>query len=510
MIKDLSKYITTLFQPDGPALVRAEGEFKVPQGKSVFIAAKHAHITAILNNEEAYTLCHYDTLLEEVAGDIRYFVGKSTKERTERVNMLRAAQSKINEATKTDAAPHGKSYNSWVEEIVREEIAAILLCLQKVRGHSAPVNLIREVITWTCYRVAYRILGVEILPARSLLAQILIWVRNWLTKSEPVKLQGSYGASVTLNMLLSILFGHVFGTIASSNKVLALAAKWAVADSLKGLNLQLLNPKLHPENTLISALFAVREDFHEIRDNVYASHVRSIIYELEGAMIVVVGKALADIASLLLEGDPKEHGTSWAEVITLLKSEADNDVMTTKVINELLRLSGGTRLVRTVAEDHTYQKIELKKHDVILLLVDEGSRDEAAFSNPERFDIHRAGPSQFITFGPINGPHACYGQSIARTMIKEVMLAIDANLFPAEVCKRSDFFNLPDNMAWCFRADRPEVDNPRAAQSDTGALSRRSNTNLKLHAPITESSLPKVEGVAILDFDEPGTKAPTK
>jgi hypothetical protein len=267
---------------------------------------------------------------------------------------------------------------------------------------------------------------------------------------------------------------------------LALAAKWAVADSLKGLNLQLLNPKLHPENTLISALFAVREDFHEIRDNVYASHVRSIIYELEGAMIVVVGKALADIASLLLEGDPKEHGTSWAEVITLLKSEADNDVMTTKVINEL------------------------KKHDVILLLVDEGSRDEAAFSNPERFDIHRAGPSQFITFGPINGPHACYGQSIARTMIKEVMLAIDANLFPAEVCKRSDFFNLPDNMAWCFRADRPEVDNPRAAQSDTGALSRRSNTNLKLHAPITESSLPKVEGVAILDFDEPGTKAPTK
>lgn len=72
---------------------------------------------------------------------------------------------------------------------------------------------------------------------------------------------------------------------------------------------------------------------------------------------------------------------------------------------------------RTVTEDHTYQGVDLKAGDRILMLYQSANRDERVFEDPDRFFIDRD-PNPHLGFGI--GTHYCFGANLARAEIKVV------------------------------------------------------------------------------------------
>lgn len=74
---------------------------------------------------------------------------------------------------------------------------------------------------------------------------------------------------------------------------------------------------------------------------------------------------------------------------------------------------------RRVARADTIDGVRLEVEDRVFLMFGSAGRDEAHFTDPDRYDIHRnTGPA--LTFGA--GPHFCAGAPAARVLITEVAL----------------------------------------------------------------------------------------
>jgi cytochrome P450 len=67
---------------------------------------------------------------------------------------------------------------------------------------------------------------------------------------------------------------------------------------------------------------------------------------------------------------------------------------------------------RTVTEDTVLSGEELHSGDKVLLFYNSANRDEAAFDEPDRFDVLRS-PNPHVGFGAA-GPHFCLGAHLAR------------------------------------------------------------------------------------------------
>lgn len=96
-------------------------------------------------------------------------------------------------------------------------------------------------------------------------------------------------------------------------------------------------------------------------------------------------------------------------------------------VDELLRYEPpGPHVARYVAEDVEYHGRTVPAESALLLMVASANRDERRFDEPDRFDIHRRGPSH-VTFG--YGAHYCLGAALARL---EGRIALDEvlNRFP--------------------------------------------------------------------------------
>jgi cytochrome P450 len=71
-------------------------------------------------------------------------------------------------------------------------------------------------------------------------------------------------------------------------------------------------------------------------------------------------------------------------------------------------------------------------------------RDPRAFTDPDRFDITRAGPAQL---GFSHGPHFCLGASISRVQT-EVALSLLFARFPDVALATGDVPRAPDGGTW--------------------------------------------------------------
>lgn len=70
---------------------------------------------------------------------------------------------------------------------------------------------------------------------------------------------------------------------------------------------------------------------------------------------------------------------------------------------------------RTLSQDYVLSGKELKSGDKVLLFYNSANRDEAAFTDPYRFDVTRT-PNDHYGFGA-PGPHFCLGAHLARREI---------------------------------------------------------------------------------------------
>jgi len=98
-----------------------------------------------------------------------------------------------------------------------------------------------------------------------------------------------------------------------------------------------------------------------------------------------------------------------------------------QVVEETIRWDSPTQLVQRVAlEDMEVAGAQIKRGDVLIVLIGSGNRDDALVPNAERFDISRP-QSPHLGFG--HGPHFCLGAPLARAE-GEIALSTIISRFP--------------------------------------------------------------------------------
>jgi cytochrome P450 len=93
-------------------------------------------------------------------------------------------------------------------------------------------------------------------------------------------------------------------------------------------------------------------------------------------------------------------------------------------VEELLRyvpLGFGLPPARMAAEDVRLGDVAIAAGEVVLPLFAAANRDPAAFSDPDRFDLHRP-PANHLAFGA--GPHHCLGAQLARLELQQAFTGL--------------------------------------------------------------------------------------
>jgi methyl-branched lipid omega-hydroxylase len=99
---------------------------------------------------------------------------------------------------------------------------------------------------------------------------------------------------------------------------------------------------------------------------------------------------------------------------------ADFDGRIGPAVEEIVRyVSPVIWMRRTVTRDTVMNGHPYRENDKVLLLYQAANRDEAVFSDPDRFDITRS-PNPHLGFGSA-GPHFCLGAHLARREISAVL-----------------------------------------------------------------------------------------
>ena len=434
-----------LLTPGAPPLARY-----IPLEKGgnicVFLAARHEVVTAILCDEATFSLRHYDELLEQVAGPVRYLVGENDANRQVRLSQLLAAQAHVDHVRK---APHSDdppnlapSYRAWIAAMAREEAHGILSVLEARARTGETINFVREYAFLLAYRMSRRIVGVPAPAKPGAIGRALVIARNLLRPGPWVRFKGELGAATTALTLQLPLFGHVFSTVTTSTGLLPKLCKATTAQTLAAFDKAWEMPAIGEPTSLLAGLRAVQHEFPDVAG--YPVQARSVLFELTGALVLIVGNVLSQIAGFATSPEGAAAGIGWDELLAHLADPAKTDAEHDAAINEMIRLAGDSRLVRTVRQDGNWRGIDLKAGDRILVQVAAASRDPAVFANPAMFAADPARP--YITSGALQGPHACYGRIIAWTILREALLATHGRIVPAEGAQLSAFLGLPDDL----------------------------------------------------------------
>lgn len=105
-------------------------------------------------------------------------------------------------------------------------------------------------------------------------------------------------------------------------------------------------------------------------------------------------------------------------------------------VDELLRyVSPVLNFSRTITEDHTYQGVDLRAGEKVLLLYQSANRDERVFEAADELRVDRS-PNPHLAFGI--GTHYCLGANLARAEIRVVF---------EELFRRLGDIHVPDTTA---------------------------------------------------------------
>lgn len=112
-----------------------------------------------------------------------------------------------------------------------------------------------------------------------------------------------------------------------------------------------------------------------------------------------------------------------------------------KLVEEVLRFRFGATIDRKVARDTDVFGPEMKAGQLVVAWIGSANRDESQFAQADKFDIHRPGNQQHLTFGA--GPHFCLGAPLAR-LEANMALASFVKRF-ADICQ-TEGFNIVDHL----------------------------------------------------------------
>lgn len=201
-------------------------------------------------------------------------------------------------------------------------------------------------------------------------------------------------------------FGGTVGDPAESAR-----AANAAALNLEGYFRALLaERRRHPGDDLMSLLIRGQDEGRLTAEEVCCQ----CIMLLTGGHVTTIDQFSNAVHSLLA------HPTELAKV-------RDDPGLIKSAVEEAVRYDGAVGLARRVAaEDMEFRGREVRAGDLVFLSVAAANRDPEVFSDPDRFDVTRAG-NRHIGFGA--GPHVCIGSGLARREL-EIGLAALLSRFP--------------------------------------------------------------------------------
>lgn len=162
----------------------------------------------------------------------------------------------------------------------------------------------------------------------------------------------------------------------------------------------------------------------EDREDIISTLVHA---RIEGERPLDVAECLSILQQLLVAGH-ETTASSIAEGLLLLVQHPDQLALLLEdrsripnCVEEVLRVVTPTQnMWRVVVADGELGGVELKAGSFLMLRFGAANRDEAVFTDPERFDILRENASDQIAFG--HGIHFCIGAMLAR---KEMQVAFE-------------------------------------------------------------------------------------
>jgi len=162
-----------------------------------------------------------------------------------------------------------------------------------------------------------------------------------------------------------------------------------------------------PGTDLISQLIATEIDGEVLGEDVLIAFLRHILNAGADTSFRTTGCLLVALLS-----DPA----------ALAELRADRNLISV-AIEEALRWEGPVASnFRTLTRDHILGGVPLEAGSVIYVAQGSANRDEAYFTDPDRFDLHR--PRNVRHFGFGGGPHICVGMHLARLQIREAIAAL--------------------------------------------------------------------------------------
>lgn len=99
-----------------------------------------------------------------------------------------------------------------------------------------------------------------------------------------------------------------------------------------------------------------------------------------------------------------------------------NPALIPNAVQEICRFHTASALAtrRIVIKDVTVRGVHLKVGDGVIAATQSGNRDEDAFPNPDRFDIHRDFEGMYKSLAYGHGPHQCVSEYLARLELEVV------------------------------------------------------------------------------------------
>jgi hypothetical protein len=368
-------------------------------GKSMVFVARRDDVTDVLTDEARFSLCHYDPLYAAIAPPGAYLIMQpESAERTQRLNILRAA---------ADETPWFATDRTARRDLARGCVDHILSTAD--RRPDRRFDLIGEYAFFAPYLAAKRVIGMSASRSFSLLSLII------LANGHPVSQLFARETRPYLTDLVWSEFVLAQVLINFENRIWLerVVARHCASQLRRQIERQVDSvPNAFGDQTLLKALQVVRPRFPDVEHEAYREHVVSITMELAATILLFPGQAFQGIIQRWLSPD----GPGLAQSLGLL------DTMHAEAfVQEELRLAApSSHLLRNATGSIELGGLNLERGEYVCALVMAAGMD---IPHPQCVKAARP-PETYLHFGPINGPHRCFGHLFAPTLIAEMFLGL--------------------------------------------------------------------------------------
>ncbi|MER6680126.1 cytochrome P450 [Streptomyces olivaceoviridis] len=163
--------------------------------------------------------------------------------------------------------------------------------------------------------------------------------------------------------------------------------------------------------------------------------------ETEGRPLTM-DEVVANCYSLILGGDETSRLSMIGAVLAFIEHPAqwrafkNGEVSVDAAVDEVLRwTTPALHFGRTATADTLLNGVSIASGDIVTVWNASANRDEAAFTDPDRFDLGRM-PNKHLSFG--HGPHYCVGAYLGRAEIAGLLKALREQVGRMELTGRPE------------------------------------------------------------------------